>query len=227
MQPKSPFRAILVTTWAVLTFVCFLVVMPSIGKDPSVSESLASEWPASTKLTKVTNVGHLIVFVHPYCPCTTATLRNLEDALDSTNHTVSIVQLRTARLESLHVPVPSIARIVDKNGWSLVLDNEGVEASTFGATTSGECMLFTPSGALLFAGGITASRGHQGDNQGLATLKGLMQQISPKMGGDASPNEAVYASKNSKWANFPTFGCPLFGETGCGRESSACQEHAF
>lgn len=226
MQPNSQLRAIFVTTWSVLTVVCFFVVLPSVGKDQSFSSGLSADWPDSTKLARPTSTGHLIVFVHPYCPCTRATLKNLDEVLDSTKLPVSIIQLRTASLESVHSPISSIASIASNNGWDLILDDEGVEANKFGATTSGECMLFDSEGALLFAGGITASRGHLGNNQGLASLKDLIEKLCSETIGQNNPLE-TNSLGSSKWAQFPTFGCPLFSETACGREPSACQNHAF
>ena len=48
----------------------------------------------------------------------------------------------------------------------VVNDVEGVEARRFGAQTSGTTSLYSPDGRLLFSGGITSSRGHEGDNAG-------------------------------------------------------------
>ena len=227
MQTKSPFRAILVTTWTILTFVCFLIVMPSIGNDPCYSRELASKWPNSTNLTKVSNSGHLVVFAHPYCPCTRTTLRNLDELTDLTKINVSVVQLRNASLESLRSPIPSIARIVQENNWILIPDYEGTQANIFGAKTSGECLLYAPNGDLLFAGGITVSRGHQGENVGLATLKELVHQIAstPKRSVNATKEKS--SSESNKYAQFPTCGCPLFGETGSGSDSFACNDNAL
>lgn len=226
MHPKTQLRAIFVATWALLTFACFFVVLPSVGKDPSFSLALATEWPASTKLARGSTSGHLVVFVHPYCPCTRATLWNLDGAVDSTNLTVSIVQLRTESLAAVHYPISSIASTADKNGWNLILDNEGVETDNFGASTSGECMLFNSKGSLLFAGGVTASRGHTGNNQGLDTLKDLIERINSKSCDHNSSQDIVQSDGGTQWAQFPTFGCPLLTEPGCSSQLSTCQQHA-
>jgi hypothetical protein len=49
-----------------------------------------------------------------------------------------------------------------------------VEARRFHAATSGETFLFDASGKLLFQGGVTASRGHEGENIGRSTLTALV-----------------------------------------------------
>lgn len=58
-------------------------------------------------------------------------------------------------------------------GLTVVLD-EGEESERFGARTSGQVLLYEPTGRLLFAGGITPSRGHQGDSAGAASVRALL-----------------------------------------------------
>jgi hypothetical protein len=71
----------------------------------------------------------------------------------------------------------------------------GQEAKLFGAKTSGDVLLFGANGKLIFAGGITASRGHEGDNPGAdAMLKAL---------GESRRN------KVSTTTATPVFGCSL------------------
>ena len=51
-------------------------------------------------------------------------------------------------------------------GVTVLSDIDGAEARRFGVETSGHTFLFDRNGRLLFNGGITASRGHSGDNVG-------------------------------------------------------------
>jgi len=57
---------------------------------------------------------------------------------------------------------------------TVLSDVDGAEAQRFGAETSGHTFLFDPSGRLLFNGGITASRGHSGDNAGESSIVSLI-----------------------------------------------------
>ena len=75
-------------------------------------------------------------------------------------------------------------------------DLDGVEAQRFGAATSGQAFLYNQAGALLFKGGITASRGHSGDNLGRDAVVDLVTS------GVASVSAA------------PVFGCSLLGARG-------------
>jgi hypothetical protein len=70
-------------------------------------------------------------------------------------------------------------------------DHAGMESARFGATTSGHAVLFDRAGRKLFDGGITPSRGHQGDSEGL-------RAIELRLAG-------IHAS-----ARTDVYGCPLF-----------------
>ena len=52
------------------------------------------------------------------------------------------------------------------SGVRVMNDLSGHEIMCFGATTSGQTFLYDRAGELCFQGGITASRGHTGDNAG-------------------------------------------------------------
>jgi hypothetical protein len=63
----------------------------------------------------------------------------------------------------------------------VIFDPDGVEARRFGAETSGHTLLFAGDGRLLFSGGITASRGHAGDNAGESVIVALVNNQTPAL----------------------------------------------
>jgi hypothetical protein len=77
-------------------------------------------------------------------------------------------------------------------GVAVSADNEGVEGRRFASQTSGQVMLYGADGYLLFSGGVTAARGHSGDNTGRDAIVALLT-------GNGSAVEQT-----------PVFGCPLF-----------------
>jgi hypothetical protein len=79
-------------------------------------------------------------------------------------------------------------------GVRVIEDPGGAFALRFGAFTSGQTLLYNPAGRLVFHGGITAARGHSGDNNGRHAILALLQ------GG--TPERSVT----------PVFGCSLRGE---------------
>jgi hypothetical protein len=68
----------------------------------------------------------------------------------------------------------------------MIWDDGAVEARIFAARTSGYVLLYSPAAKLLFQGGITGSRGHEGDNYGLSRLAGLLIAPAPE-----SPNPVI------------------------------------
>ena len=72
-----------------------------------------------------------------------------------------------------------------------VIEDDGGEIALFSAATSGETILYDSHGRLLFHGGITASRGHEGDNQGRDAIVSLL------------------TNKALAQAGSLVFGCPL------------------
>ena len=75
-------------------------------------------------------------------------------------------------------------------------DFAGLEARRFQARTSGQVLLYSVDGQLLFQGGITESRGHSGDNAGRSAITAI-----------------VFGQSAAVWQT-PVFGCSLF-ETNC------------
>jgi hypothetical protein len=76
-------------------------------------------------------------------------------------------------------------------GVAVVSDAGGVEAARFGAATSGQTLLYDLKGDLLFSGGITSARAHEGDNDGLSAIQSLV------------------VSAGADRSSTPVFGCPL------------------
>lgn len=60
-------------------------------------------------------------------------------------------------------------------------DIDGIESARFGAATSGAVRLYGRHGLLLFAGGVTASRGHEGDNHGCELLRQQLVEPTAKL----------------------------------------------
>jgi hypothetical protein len=77
-------------------------------------------------------------------------------------------------------------------GLSVEFDPGGAKARQFGAPTSGLTLLYDRSGKLRFSGGITAARGHAGDNDGEDAVLDLIINHDP------SPRR-----------RHPVFGCAL------------------
>lgn len=89
-------------------------------------------------------------------------------------------------------------------GVTVVRDDSGREALRFGAATSGQTLLYDADGALLFSGGITAARGHAGDNAGRSELVSLLNREQSARARTLNPEQSHRDATS-------VFGCPLFG----------------
>ena len=89
-------------------------------------------------------------------------------------------------------------------GVTVTEDENGVEARRFGSETSGQVELYSATGALLFSGGITGSRGHSGDNDGRTAILSLLTT------GRAAKTET------------PVFGCPLHNAPSTAKSEEFC-----
>lgn len=114
---------------------------------------------------------HLMLFLHPKCPCSRATVRQLERvlALHGRDMTCDVhfgvpdgepVEWgRTDIIESVE-QIPGVVTHADPGGRL---------AERFGVRTSGHVLLYDGE-RLVFSGGITPARGHEGACAGLESI---------------------------------------------------------
>lgn len=179
------------------TWICVvaagLAMMVRYENAPGRAEPTPSDWPSSSRILHSPGHVSLVLFAHPHCPCTRATIGELarlmaqcEGKLDASvvffSPEKSAPGWEQTALWHDAAAIPGVCVLDDQNGR---------EARLFGAQTSGHTMLYDASGHLLFSGGITASRGHSGDNAGRSAIVSLVNS------GRADRNRT------------PTFGCSL------------------
>ena len=139
-------------------------------------------WPAGSSVTAAGGGrSTLLLFAHPKCPCTRATVEELatlmHDVGRDVDATVLFVRPSGVALGWERTPLWEAAAKIA--GVTVVADEGGAEAMRFGAVTSGLALLYAPDGRLLFSGGITATRGHAGDNAGRSSIEALLERRSP------------------------------------------------
>lgn len=162
--------------------------MDSFDMTAGETGTAPASWPSGSPLVRRAGGPTLLVFAHPQCKCTEATIKELREILFEADNPIDTRVFfepegqAEARLwdETALIPRTTVA-------W----DKEGEEAKRFGARTSGTVVLYSESGRLLFHGGITAARGHEGANRGAETLL------------------ASLLNKNRSFHKFPVFGCAL------------------
>jgi hypothetical protein len=151
-----------------------------------------ANWPTESALMHRPGRPTLVFFAHPRCPCTTASLRELERLLTSSlrriDTTIVFVRPEGVGDEWMESSAMSLAREIP--GAKIFIDNDGEEAERFAVATSGQICLYGREGTLQFHGGITPARGHEGDSVGHSAIRSLLT---------GGPAEACS----------PVYGCPL------------------
>jgi hypothetical protein len=195
-------RIFLVTAW-LLALAGALAGLAVYKGTPGSAGVLAASWPAESALERGERRPTLILFAHPKCPCTRASLTELRGVAsrfgDRTTTYVVFIQPAGTPREWVETPA---WRDAASFGARVVADVDGKEAARFGAKTSGHVVLFDARGVQRFAGGITGSRGHVGPNAALAELTAIL---------DAETRSVVTTatSATTQSAQTTVYGCPL------------------
>jgi hypothetical protein len=176
----------------------------SYESTPSAPAHAPLTWPADTRVSREAGLPTLVMLVHPRCPCTQATIGELAKLMTDCRGKLAATVL-VLRPDGVpdgweQTRLWNDAAIIP--GVRVVADTGGEESRRFGAETSGQTLLFSADGRLLFSGGITESRGHSGDNAGRSAIESLVLE-----GGTLA-----------QAAHTPVYGCPLCNESSNGRK---------
>jgi len=154
--------------WAVLVLSGF-AVLNSYSYNPGAPGTPPARWPAGSTIPWRPDKVNLVMLAHPECPCTRASLGELDRLLTATPGQVAaqvvfskpFADPKATDLWDIAASIPGV-----RVSW----DQDGREAALFGASTSGQVVVYDARGDLVFSGGITASRGHSGDNLGRSSI---------------------------------------------------------
>jgi hypothetical protein len=202
LHKKFFLTALLGVTWiaAVAFGLSFLLRYEST---PGRVGVVGASWPATSSIQRSGPNATLVMLAHPHCPCTRASIGELAQIVADTQGKLNAYVLFTkpqgAGADWDDTELRRSAAAIP--GVMVVTDADGSEARRFGAETSGHTLLFDPNGALLFSGGITASRGHAGRNAGESAI------IAAVNGQRTDPMST------------PVFGCSLIRQSG---EEAVC-----
>jgi hypothetical protein len=157
------------------------------------------DWPANVPIKRGQGKPTLVMFAHPQCECSNASVGELAIVLA---HAQGQVEADVF----FYLPASETSAWARTGLWQsasaipgvhVFEDREAAMAQSFGAFTSGQTLLYDARGHLLFKGGITGFRGHSGDNAGRSAVMALLERPPAE---DALP------------VMTPVLGCSLRGE---------------
>jgi hypothetical protein len=148
------------------------------AETPGLTASPRPTWPEGTAIEHAAANDTLVMFCHPHCPCTRASMAELERIVAKSQGSITpwIVFYKPAGAESNWQESDLWRTATAIPGAHVMVDESGTEARRFGATTSGQTFLYDCAGQLLFDGGITSARGHEGDNAGESAIVQLANE---------------------------------------------------
>ena len=171
----------LLFAWAAVVSGGFAVLM-RYKSTPGEAHRPPAQWPRESRLQRASGQrATLVLFAHPECPCTRASVTELArlvaGAQDRLAARVVVVRPSGApdgwdasELQEHAAAIP---------GASVIRDDAGTEAARFRAAVSGFAVLYDGDGRLRFAGGLTSSRGHEGDSFGRRRILAVLSGQTP------------------------------------------------
>jgi hypothetical protein len=142
---------------------------------PGPSADAPARWPQSSRLPRPDGRPVLILALHPQCPCSRATVAELARLVA---HTAAPFDIEALVVASPGFDEALIHSTLWKEAAAIpgvhVVRDTGGEAHGFGARVSGQVLAYDGAGRLQFNGGITGSRGHEGDNPGRAAVEAML-----------------------------------------------------
>ncbi len=184
---------------AIVTVVWLLLVLAGTfalekyASSPGAEATPPRTWPSESALKRQPDQPTLVMLNHPRCPCSRASLAELDDLLSQYRGKLTayivFIQPKGVEYSWTQTELWRLASRID--GARVVVDHDSIESDRFQAQTSGHVLLYSAAGDLQFSGGITAARGHLGDSLGFDRLLTMLR-------GDPADR-----------ADAPVFGCPL------------------
>ena len=176
----------LITVWLVLVLLG-MFALQRYKSTPASDDSAPAHWPSDSHILRSSVHPTLLMLAHPHCPCTRASLAELSRLLTTLSGRLDahVLFIRPEGVDADWESSALLERARQIPGVSVELDLAGREAALFGARTSGDTLLYGADGALLFQGGITSARGHEGDNVGSQRISSLVITGSTDLGQSA------------------------------------------
>jgi hypothetical protein len=192
MGVRVPSTLVAVATWSLVVAGGFAVTW-RYAATPGIASAAPARWPDETRLSRPHGEHTLLMFVHPRCSCSVASVTELGRLLSRTGGRVSaqVVFARPRGTDESWSQGSLRQQVARLPGVTLFDDTDEIEAHRFGAATSGATLLYGGDGRLEFAGGLTAVRGHEGDSFGEERIV------------------AIAGGRTPDRSDSPVFGCPL------------------
>lgn len=177
---SKPFPALFFVLWIALV-VAGMAMLFSYAFKGAIPHATAAMWPLANPIETPGDKPTLLLFVHPLCPCTAATIAELNRVLSDyprAFQTHVVLALPEDAAEAWR-DSPNVRAASRLPGVTIKTDPDGALSADFGPRASGTVLVYADSGERLFSGGLTASRGHEGVSTGTLALRAIAAGHAP------------------------------------------------
>lgn len=170
---------------AIVAWTAFVVAGLWVAGDYAATAGTRGEapiaWPSTASFSPSPGKKTLVMFAHPRCPCTRASLSELDRLMAAASDDVEAYVLiaRPAALDAAWVETDLVAHARRIPRTRVVEDPGSLEAARFGAETSGHLFVYDERGTLELSGGLTAARGHEGQSLGRDDVLAVLSRRAP------------------------------------------------
>lgn len=134
----------------------------------------------------------ILLALHPRCPCSRATVNELAKILSRVPSASDVTVLMYKPPNEPDSWLEGALLVACRRMHCQVRPDPGGRlAASLGSLTSGSVVLYDANGKLRYQGGITSSRGHEGDNAGERAIIEILQ------------------GRRDSHRSMPVFGCPI------------------
>ena len=206
MVPKLSMRIGLCVVWLLAAGAGAIVLMNYESAAGSAGVT-PRHFPSAAQILATADRATLLMFAHPRCPCTRASIGELNRLLARCDGKIAahVLFLQPSGFATNWAQTDSWRSAAAIPGVTVHADPDGKEARRFGAETSGFVVLYDALGELKFKGGVTAARGQAGDSVGANLIVSLL------------------AKESAALKQTPVYGCELLNQcASAGEEKIPC-----
>ena len=163
-----------IAIWLVATAYAYSLMM-RFDTRPGVAGNPLLRWPATAAVQLAKRQRTLLIFLHPKCSCSRASisqLQNLRKRFPDAFHTELVLWQPPGRSPAWNQLYRTDSE--DLSGTETIADPGGRVAALFDAHTSGYVLLYGAAGNLEYAGGLTPARGVNNEGPGILALERIM-----------------------------------------------------
>lgn len=164
-------------TW-ILSVLAGICLLTKYATTPGKAVHLTAAIKVIDPTLMTPGIASLLMFVHPKCPCSRASLEELQVLMTHCKGRLK-AEVEFADFKGVETQTDLWKTASEIDGVRCEIDHSNLLATRLHAGTSGQVFVYDSHGKLRFSGGLTQSRGHVGDSTGLMSIENIVDGTGP------------------------------------------------